>query len=208
MIFRFDDVSIRSDMKNTDAVADVLTKHFPGCEIIYAVNPAVAGLEGERVFPKIWNTHSDYRQFYQITQVGLPMIRHGVTIANHGLIHIDHRLLSKEAQEMSILTGCSLVNSKIFVPPFNKWNKDTENVCEENDIELVRFEYGVRGIKKSGDNYVVTGKSSFSLIKGAEVKSWLCMEHNKFIKDQTAWYLHAREWTPEKVEQWIGAAQE
>ena len=90
------------------------------------------------------------------------------------MIHVDHRLLSRDAQEMSILISSSLVKSKIFIPPFNKWNKDTESICEENGIELVKFEDG-----------------------------WLCMEYNEYVEEQDKWYLHAREFMFENFKKWF-----
>jgi hypothetical protein len=89
-------------------------------------------------------------------------------------VHVDHRLLHKCAQELSILVSCSLAKSSIFIPPFNKWNKDTEEVCKENHIELIKFEDG-----------------------------WLSMEHNEYKEDQQLWYLHARDFNFDKVKDWL-----
>ena len=97
-----------------------------------------------------------------------------MTRVSHGLIHVDHRLLSREAQEMSILTSCSLAKSKVFVPPFNKWNKDSEDICREHNIQLVKFEDG-----------------------------WLCMEYNDFNPDQELWYIHSREFTLDSFREWL-----
>ena len=80
----------------------------------------------------------------------------------------------KEVQEISILISASLVKSKIFIPPFNKWNEDTEDVCYEHGIELIKFEDG-----------------------------WLSMEHNKFFDSHNKWYLHAREFDIENFKKWF-----
>jgi hypothetical protein len=72
---------------------------------------------------------------------------------------------------MSILTGSSLSESHIFVPPFNKWNKDTEEICEENKIWLVKFEHG-----------------------------WRCLEYEPFDEKHELWYLHARELSIDNIE--------
>jgi hypothetical protein len=104
-------------------------------------------LANERIFPKILNAYSDFRLFYHIDKAGIPEIKTpNIEKAAHGLIHVDHRLLSKEAQEMSIIVSSSLAQSKIFIPPFNKWNKDTETICQENSIELIKFESGWKHI--------------------------------------------------------------
>ena len=95
-------------------------------------------------------------------------------MASHGLIHVDHRLMTKEAQELSILTSASLVKANVFIPPFNKWNKDTESICDEHGIELIKFEDG-----------------------------WLCMEYNSYDDNHDKWYLHAREFSIEKFKKYF-----
>ena len=76
---------------------------------------------------------------------------------------------------MSIITSCSLAQGKTFIPPFNKWDKNTESICEEFGIELIKFEDG-----------------------------WLCMEYNSFDPEQELWYLHSREFTLEDFKTWLG----
>jgi hypothetical protein len=134
----------------------------------------ISDINKQRIFPKILNAHSDYRCFYNVDLTGIPEINNRVVLASHGLIHVDHRLLTKEVQEISILVSASLVKAKIFIPPFNKWNKYTEEICEEHKIELIKFE----------DN-------------------WLCMEYNKYNISHEKWYLHAREFTFEKFKKWF-----
>lgn len=109
-----------------------------------------SGLKSERIFPSIYNALSDHRTFYNVKKCGISSaIRkliedHGsqIELAGHGIVHVDHRLLGKEAQEMSILLSCNLIGAKTFIPPFNKWNKHTEEVCEEHGIDLIKFEDG------------------------------------------------------------------
>lgn len=179
MTFRFDDVCINADMQLIQRMTDYLFNEFYHCEVIYGVSPLVHRMltgdpvKDQRVFPEMLNALSDYRHFFRVDMAGVPEIDPRVTRAGHGLIHVDHRLLSKEAQELSIVTSCSLVNASTFIPPFNKWNADTESVCQKNAIDLIKFEDG-----------------------------WLSMEHNKFT-DGNLWYLHAREWTFEKFTTWF-----
>lgn len=180
-IFRFDDVCINADMNLINKMTDFLFENFSDCKVLWGVSPFVNDMSGEkneaskqRIFPKIYNAHSDYRIFYKVDKAGIPELHKKATMASHGLIHVDHRLMTKEAQEMSILTSASLVNAKVFIPPFNKWNKFTEEICEEHGIELIKFEDG-----------------------------WLCMEYNDFDPEQKRWYLHAREFTYEQFEAWF-----
>lgn len=179
-VFRFDDICVNADMEKANEMARILRKKFPTCEILFCISPLVhdmgdtSGVTSERIFPKIFNAYSDYRKFYEVDYCGCPEIIPEVSRASHGLVHVDHRLLSKEAQELSILVSCSLAKSKIFVPPFNKWNKDTEEICDEAGINLIKFEDG-----------------------------WLCMEYNSFDISHDLWYVHSREFELEEFKKWI-----
>lgn len=179
-VFRFDDVCINADMALINRMTDFLYDNFHDCKVIYGISPLVHMMVSgdmvynQRVFPEIFNALSDYKNFYKVELAGIPTIDTRVTRAGHGLIHVDHRLLTKEVQELSIIASCSLVMAKIFIPPFNKWNSDTEQICQENEIELVKFESG-----------------------------WLSMEHNSYQQWHPYWYLHAREWTFEKFTAWF-----
>ena len=178
--FRFDDICINEDMEKANEMARILRNKFPNCTILFCISQLVHemntgdSVSDERIFPKIMNAYSDFRKFYNVDKCGCTDIIPEVTKASHGLIHVDHRLLSKEAQEMSIMVSCSLSQSKVFVPPFNKWNKDTEAICEEQGIELVKFEDG-----------------------------WLCMEYNDFDPSHDLWYVHSREFTLKEFKKWI-----
>jgi hypothetical protein len=70
-----------------------------------------------------------------------------------------------------------LTNSKTFVPPFNKWNRDTEAICSEWRVELVKFESG-----------------------------WKSMEHEPWDKAHGRWYLHPRFWTVDKMAEYMAVA--
>jgi hypothetical protein len=174
-VFRFDDVCGNSDFKLLYGITDLLQEKFPDARVIYAISPLLATDKDQRVFPKIWNAYSDYRKHYDVNTANIPPInRIYVEKASHGLVHQDHRLLEYSAQEMSILISCSLIGAKIFVPPFNKWNADTEKICTDNNIELIKFEAG-----------------------------WLCGEYERFKKDHNLWYFHAREFTLEGFTEWL-----
>ena len=126
-VFRFDDININEDMEKTIKLAELIRYRFGECKVIFCFSPLVHDMSGEtgknkeRIFPKIMNAYSDYRVFYKVDKCGIPKIPDWIIKAGHGLFHVDHRLLNREAQEMSILSSCSLVKTSIFVPPFNKW---------------------------------------------------------------------------------------
>lgn len=178
--FRFDDVSVNSDIKLHNEITDYLFDKFPDCEVIWAVSPCVHSSQNEngRVFPKIWNAYSDPTIHYTLDRIGTVYIRPKITVATHGLVHCDHRLMKQSAQELSIVLSANLVGAKIFVPPFNKWNIDTEYICQANGIKLIKFEDG-----------------------------WKSMEHEKYDPEHNLWYLHARDnWSMDTIKKWFECA--
>lgn len=161
------------------AIADICLKHFPKSTIIWGVSSFIHDNVGQRVFPENFNALSDIRHFLKPDRACVPQIHPKAMRAGHGLWHLDHRLMGYEWQTASILTSCALVKGKIFIPPFNKYNDNTIEICQENGIQLIKYEDG-----------------------------WKSAEYNKFNKDHSLWYLHAWRWKPEIFETWlIGEAQ-
>lgn len=173
MIFRIDDVSLNTPVDRLTQMITEIRARFADARILIAVSPIVfdmveeRGLSQERPFPAILNAFSDPRVFYKGDRLGIPDFlgaletNYGVEIASHGLIHVDHRLLTKEAQELSILVSASIIGSRIFVPPFNKWNQDLKDVCESNQLELVVWEEGWEHLVYSTEPFSQDGKYYF-----------------------------------------------
>jgi hypothetical protein len=175
--FRFDDICGNASIKRDVEVAAAIREHYPNAKIIFGVSPLVHPHQecGERVYPAILNAGSDIRPFFRPTKCWTPpQLPSFIKLAGHGLWHIDHRLLTPELQEASILTSCSLVGAEIFIPPFNKWTPYMMEVCRHEGIELIIFEDG-----------------------------WLSMEHNDFDDRHRMWYLHARHWNVEKITNYL-----
>lgn len=153
-IFRIDDISINTNKTKISEIIEILFENYKNVKVILGISALVSEIKEEkkeRVFPEIWNALSDHSCFYFVDKCGVPenlitSLRDKYTdrifTAGHGLIHVDHRLLSEEAQRMSILASCSLAKSDIFIPPFNKWNEITEYICQKNQIQLIKFETG------------------------------------------------------------------
>lgn len=173
MILRFDDVCINTDMTNANALADMWRNRMGG-EIWYCVSPLVERSNDQRIYPKIYRAMSDYRIYYNVDACGVPFVPHWVTVCSHGLVHVDHRLLDYSAKEMSIITSCNLLRSRIFVPPFNKWDADMVDICADNGIRLVRFEDG-----------------------------WRSIEHEQYTESVRTWYLHPGNVTPSQLDEWL-----
>lgn len=179
-IFRFDDICVNCNMDTVNLMTDYILQNVPDSQVLWGISPLVhnmsneTGSKVERVYPKIFNALSDINVFFRPNIAGVPKLRDDVVTAGHGLIHIDHRLLTPEQQEMSILISCSLANAKVFIPPFNKWNVHTELICNENNIKLIKFENG-----------------------------WKCMEYNNYDSNHELWYIHSREMSYENFVNWF-----
>jgi hypothetical protein len=82
--------------------------------------------------------------------------------------------MSKGAQELSIAVSCSLLHTRIFIPPFNKWNKDTEDICNSRSIKLIKFESG-----------------------------WRCGDYHEFDSRNLLWYVHPWRFTLDTFKKWV-----
>jgi hypothetical protein len=158
VIFRIDDVSVNTNQAKFEAIAETIRRYVPDGIILAAVSPMVHEMtttdEPERVFPRVLNAMSDHRKFFHVQRAGIPTFwsEHRINVASHGLVHVDHRLLGREAQEMSIIMSCALLKTDIFVPPFNKYNQDTQSVCDDQGVRLVRFESGWEHVRFNAFN--------------------------------------------------------
>lgn len=160
--FRFDDISVNTDPKKLAKMIAFLREKFHPANrrIMLVVSPAVHDmrvcedpLARERTFPAHFHTQSDFRIFYKVERIGIPEWLSGyrqltgtttenndISFAGHGMVHVDHRLMSRTAQELSIVMSCALLRSSYFVPPFHKWNEKTERVCRDHQIGLVKHD--------------------------------------------------------------------
>lgn len=150
--FRFDDVSLNTDTAKLCDMIAYLRQRLPHrVRIMLVVSPSVFQmdhfekvLDRERTFPPALHVESDFREFYKTERIGIPHVTEhykkdsDVCLAAHGLVHVDHRLMARSAQELSIVMSCSLLGCRIFVPPFHKWNSKTEKICTEHEIELFK----------------------------------------------------------------------
>jgi hypothetical protein len=179
-IWRIDDVSV-----NTDVPA--LIKLIEACletgreqnRVILAINPVVIGKDRQRPFPAAMKPLSVVSEYFKATACGLPQDipfsrwDGDVITAGHGMIHVDHRLLTYEQQELSILMSCSLARADSFVPPFNYWDKNTLAICVKHGIQLIRYEDG-----------------------------WRHVLHNEYSPNHLTWYLHPWDVTPDGLRAW------
>lgn len=152
--FRIDDVSLNTNESKLAAIIETL---LPVGVVTLAVCPTCytlgVGDIPEFAFHTTERCLSHPLEFAHGDRCGIPPIvdryRGSVKVASHGMFHGDHRLLSKGAQELSIVQSCSLVQSKIFVPPWHHYNSNTEKVCRKHGIELVKWSFMTKHAKFS-----------------------------------------------------------
>jgi hypothetical protein len=174
-MFRIDDVSINADLATLRMKVNVLVEFAP---VMLSISPLVFSTQKthQRVFPTRNTALSALHPFYLVDGAGIPdVFDWPVSTAGHGLTHVDHRLLSYDAQEMSIVASCSLARSRTFVPPYNHWNHDTETICAKHEIALLKFEEG-----------------------------WRHMLYNPWEDTGHLYYMHPFDMTLVQLEAWLG----
>lgn len=179
MIFRIDDVSQNTDMTELQDIVKVILERFPYAEIWYCVNPICKTSFDGSVYPGVPFKDRENLFFYNVnasfSDERVWRLKTSGKIVSHGLLHADHSRLQYDAQEMSIVTSCNLLNTAIFVPPFNRWNQVTEAVCRINNIRLVKPEDG-----------------------------WKSLEHEEFNDKHKLWYFHPWKWSANWFKEKLG----
>lgn len=169
LIFRNDDVNPNTNILKLTRMYDDIINEFPDCRIISGVTLfSRRGSKGS-VYDLIPFKDMGLDWLYKVDSVFSQVSRIPGEIASHGLFHVDHSKLSKDAQEMSILPSCNFLKTKKFIPPFNRFNNDTREICFKNNIEI---------------------------LSGPE---WKSFEFQKFEEDHRFWYFHSWRFTQEEL---------
>lgn len=141
MIVRIDDVNANTDFRDFYQQLDILQPIFD--EIILGVNLFSKSSSNGAIYPELPLRNHPQEYFYDVDRIlyietieSLLKIPK-VSIVSHGLIHGMHSQMSKDAIQMSILTSCSMLKTKRFIPPFNEINETVKQVCESNGIEII-----------------------------------------------------------------------
>lgn len=145
--------------------------------IILAVNILGRDCNEGSVYPDVPFKDKKKSFFYDVNNlIDFESIPDGddVQLASHGLLHMDHSKCGKEAQELSIVTSCNFLETNLFIPPFNRYNYNTELACGSNNIRLMKPSEGWRSL------------DYFALVK------------NDFDISHDKWYLHAWRWNVSK----------
>lgn len=170
MIFRNDDINPSTDLDTLYEMYEVIGRLFPSSMIISCVTLFGIWNDKQAVYPDLPLKNKPTEWFYNVNRV-LHKHSHVIgDIASHGLFHVKHSTLSRDAQEMSILGSCNFLNTKKFVAPFNDYNANTVDICKGNGIELLTKEY-----------------------------DWKSLEFNKFNPDHKFWYFHSWRYTKKQL---------
>lgn len=138
LIIRNDDVNFNTNPKKLGEIYGAIHSILPDAEI-WSVISIFGGRNSKgAVYGDLPLKDKDVNWFYKhsdcvMGNFGTPLFK----VASHGLFHIDHSVVSRQTQEMSILSSCALLKTNLFIPPFNRSNQDTADICFDNDITLV-----------------------------------------------------------------------
>lgn len=174
LIIRNDDVSPSTDLERLSEMYDRIKNMFPGVKIISGVTLFGLHNNKEAVYPDLPLKDKNNKYLYKTNRVLSRYSHIPGEIASHGMFHVKHSELYKDAQEMSIVGSCHFLNTDKFIAPFNDYNQDTIDVCVENKIELITKNY-----------------------------NWKSMEHNKFDIRHEYWYFHSWRWSTKRLLEYL-----
>ncbi len=176
IIIRNDDVSANTDYSKLKIMYGIIRELLPEAEIWSGYN-LICGGKGavESVYPDIPLKMHRKEYFYNLsTRASMPSplcwSEPNHKICSHGLLHVDHTELERQAQEMSIVTSCRILDTCCFIPPFNRYNDSMVEICRHNDIFMV-----------------------------TDLDCWKSFEFQPFNANYNRWYFHSWRMTPEDL---------
>lgn len=176
IVFRNDDVNPSTDLERLYELYECIGRIYPHNQIISGITLFGVWNTKEAVYPDLPLKNKTNKYFYDSNRI-MTRYSHVIgDIASHGMFHVFHSKLSKDAQEMSIVGSCRFLKTDKFIAPFNDYNQDTIDVCVENKIELITKTY-----------------------------PWKSIEHNDFDSNHKYWYMHSWKWTTKKLREYLNA---
>jgi len=138
MIFRNDDINPNTDFAALEAMYRTIRRYFPAATIISAVNLLAQSSKDGSAYAAVKPVDIDFAGVDKMLgREELENIRAwSDEVVSHGLAHLDHRALPAEMQEFSIRASCSILGTKVFVPPFLRANGYTRRICEARGITI------------------------------------------------------------------------
>lgn len=174
-IMRIDDVSANTDLIDFKKQVEILRKY--NFQLLVGINLFCKSSTNGSLYPDLPLSSKPYEYLLDVDSILigpgiLSFIKHD-EIVSHGLIHVNHRDISKETQEMSIVASCSILNTKKFIPPFNAVNEDTFKICEKHGIEVIGNKHD---------------------------REWTSLESNDYDPSKKYWYYHPWRLDAEQLE--------
>lgn len=137
LVFRDDDISFNTDKKKINSIYGIIHSIFPNAEVWVGITLFSENNSKGSVYLETPFKDREINWFYKKADSFMDNYRHPLCkTVSHGLYHVDHSKLSRETQEMSIIGSCSYLKTNIFVPPFNRFNQDTLDICFDNGIQI------------------------------------------------------------------------
>lgn len=174
MIIRMDDVSANTDSTKLDDLCSTIMNFIPDAHIWLGVTFFCKFDPKGAVYPQLPLKGKPLDFFFDVDRTA-----HGRElwhkVVSHGLWHLDHAKISSDLQEASILTSCNLLRADTFVPPFNSYNEETEQICRRHGIRLIR----------------------------SEIEGFKSFEWNQFDKMHERWYLHPWRWDSGSMREYL-----
>lgn len=138
LIIRNDDVNFNTSPFKLGEIYGAIHKILPNAEIWSCITVFGGRNSKGAVYGDLPLKYKDTNWFYKNADCVVSDYRHPLyKVASHGLFHIDHSKVSRETQEMSILGSCAYLKTNKFLPPFNKFNQDTIDICFDNKIQFI-----------------------------------------------------------------------
>lgn len=173
-VIRNDDVSPSTDLERLHELYECIDRVLPGVNKISGITLFGVWNDKEAVYPDLPLRNKTNKYLYNTNRMLTRYAHIPGEIASHGMFHVFHSKLSKDAQEMSIVGSCNFLKTDKFIAPFNDYNQDTIDVCVENKIELITKSY-----------------------------NWKSMEHNEFDSRHQYWYGHSWRWSVKQLREYF-----
>lgn len=171
LVFRNDDVNVNTSLIQLGGMYEDIRTRFPEAEIWSVVSSVGRASGKQSVYPDLPLRNHELEYFFdKADALWIPKNRffNFGKIVSHGLVHCDHAKMSYDAQLMSIVTSCRVLDTNIFVPPFSSSNSDTVRICHQNGIHL-----------------------------SLPSEGWKSLEAEPFDPNHELWFFHSWRFTPE-----------
>jgi hypothetical protein len=170
-IFRDDDINPSSDYGKLSETYNVIKSQFSEAKILSCVTLFSKYNDLGSVYKEVPFKHKPKPWFYDVDKFLLEWdIITKEYLVSHGLFHVNHANLSRDAQEMSILGSCKFLKTNLFCAPFNAFNQITQEICAENDIKIINSMF-----------------------------QWRSLERENFDPSHKYWYMHSWRLGPEEL---------